>query len=429
MGKTTQNTIAYISRLIYPDPAANALQTIRMAAAFADLSGDAHLFVHDLVEREEHIREQYALNGSGLKIWPLHAKGWPAFVYRNAKARFLIYNSVLGIILAVHPAWRRTSGRRRILFVRSRLESVFWGLMRSYLPWFRKWTFVYEAHDVAGLRTQAALEENPFDLRDGFEGRRRQRQLRAMKGFDLILCVTQALADDLKRWSNGTLQPYVIRHASGLPRLRQPPVLRRIGDRVVLGYTGTIDQLRGVDILIKAMLHLPEGYVLRLVGRIQGQMADGRRPGWINELLSQPDIGEKVELVRPVPADRVADEIDRCHIMLQPSSDEIISFRYRAPLKLFDYMVRGKPIVAAGVPCHLELLQDGSNARIYRPGDTEDLAACILSLVEQPRQAQAIARMAWEQSVDYTYDVRAKRILELVDEVWEMRRSKEAVQA
>lgn len=424
-----RHKIAYVSRLIYPDPAANALQTMQMAAAFADRSGDAHLFVHDLAAPEEQVRQHYALDGSALQIWPLHARDWPVFLYHNAKTRFLIYNSALGIILAVHPAWRRTSGERQILFVRSRLESAYWGLMRPYFPRFRKWTFIYEAHDIAGLRPQAALEENPFDLRDGFEGRRRQRQLRAMKGFDLILCVTQALTDDLKRWSNGALQPHVIRHASGLPRLRKPPVLPPIGDKVVLGYTGTIDRKRGVDVLIRAMLHLPEGYVLRLVGRIKGQMAGGRRPGWMNELLSQPDIGEKVELVQQVAAGQVADEIDRCHIMLQPSSDEIISFRYRAPLKLFDYMVRGKPIVAAGVSCHLELLQDGSSARIYRPGDPEDLAACVKSLVEQPRQAEAIARTAWKQSVDYTYDVRARRILELVDAALELRQTNEAVQA
>ena len=98
-----RHKIAYVSRLIYPDPAANALQTIQMAAAFADRSGDAHLFVHDLAEPKEQIREHYAVNGSALQIWPLHTKGWPAFVYRNARARFLIYNSVLGIILKLLP--------------------------------------------------------------------------------------------------------------------------------------------------------------------------------------------------------------------------------------------------------------------------------------------------------------------------------------
>jgi len=35
--------------------------------------------------------------------------------------------------------------------------------------------------------------------------------------------------------------------------------------------------------------------------------------------------------------------------------------------------------------------------------------------MEQPGQMEAIVRTAWEQSANYTYDGRAKRILELVD--------------
>lgn len=416
-----KHKIAYVSRLIYPDPAANSLQTIQMAAAFADRSGDAHLFVHDLEGREELVRRRYGVNGSTLQIWPLHAMRWPAPIYRNAKARFMVYNTVLGILLRLHPAWRRASGQRRILFVRSRLESVYWGLIRTYLPFFQQWTFIYEAHDVAGLRAQAAREKNPFDTRDGIEGRRRQRQLRAMKGFDLVLCVTQAIADDLERWTAGNLKPYLVRHASALTRLRQAPVLRRSEGRVVLGYTGTIDQSRGVDGLIKAVQYLPEKYALRLVGRIRSQTADGKNPSWMNELLSKKSVGRRVELVQPVPADQVAGEIDRCEIMLQPSSDEIISLRYRAPLKLYDYMVRGKPIVAAAVPSHMELLQDGKNALLYQQGDPKDLARCIMTLAEQPRAEEAIARAAWQQSVDYTYEFRARRILDLADEVWERR--------
>ena len=76
-----------------------------------------------------------------------------------------------------------------------------------------------------------------------------------------------------------------------------------------------------------------------------------------------------------------------------------------------------KPIVAADVPCHRELLQDGVNARLYRYDDPEHLAACIQSLVELPREALEIVRTAWQQAAEYSYDGRAQRILELVGEV------------
>ena len=54
-----------------------------------------------------------------------------------------------------------------------------------------------------------------------------------------------------------------------------------------------------------------------------------------------------------------------------------------------------------GSTSRASLSQLPTPARIYRPGDPEDLAACIMSLVEQPRQAEAIARVAWEQ---FQYD-------------------------
>jgi glycosyltransferase involved in cell wall biosynthesis len=103
--------------------------------------------------------------------------------------------------------------------------------------------------------------------------------------------------------------------------------------------------------------------------------------------------------------------------MLLPAGLSRHRSHYVAPLKLFDYMARGKPIVAADVPAHLELLHDGVNARLYRPDDPEHLAACIMAVVNQPEQADAIAQTAWEQSARYTYDARARRILELLDEV------------
>ena len=415
---TTRPRIAYISRVVYPNPRAHALQTIQMAAAFARQTCDTHLFVRSLTASRDQIRQHYAIAEAPLRIWSLHVESLPPRLRRRYMHH---YNSAIAATLALRPAWWR-SRRQNVLFVRSPREFLYWGLARPYLWWLKDWLFVYEAHGVAGLDPEASLEENPFDLRRGPEGQLRQRQLRAMHNFDLLLTITQALADDLSRWSNGLLQPRVVRLTSALPRLPQPPVLRPFGDRVVLGYVGTIDTYRGVDRLLAAMRLLPENYVLRLVGRVPGRSDSGQGPEWLDDLLRDPHIGSKVDLHPLVPVDQVTEEIDNCDIVLQSASSDILTQRYASPIKSFDYMVRGKPIIAADVPCHRELLQDGVNARLYRYDDVEHLAACVKSLVEQPRQAEALARAAWEQSADYSYDARAQRILELVDEVWEERR-------
>jgi len=170
--------------------------------------------------------------------------------------------------------------------------------------------------------------------------------------------------------------------------------------------------------LLKAMHLLPDRFCLRLVGRIAQDSDLPQIPTWLSELVNDPAIAGRVQLVPPVPVDQVAGEIDRCDILCQPASSHILTQRYASPLKTFDYMVRGKPILAADVPCHRELLQDGVNAVLYPYAEAEQLAARIISLAEQPRLAAAIAQKAWEQSIDNTYDSRARRILELAGEVW-----------
>jgi len=417
-GRAFPFSLAYVVRHAYPDLSAAAGQSIQMAAALAKQVLDAEFYVHDLDLPEDWIRAQYpGVVDSPLRIRSVRMSHLLPRRSKMERARFIIYNSIVTLNLMQHQLWKWSEPRQNILFVRSRLELVYWGLIRRYVPGFKKWIFINEVHDVAGLRPEAANEQNPFDLYGGSEGRRRQRTRRALSNFDLVLSVTQALADDLRCWSNDVLQPEVVRHASGLNRLSQPPETRPYGDRIILGYVGTIDEVRGVDTLISGMRHLSGKFLLRLVGRVLGQTADGQGLAWLDELLSDPEIGPKVELIPPVPVSRVEEEIDRCDILLLPASDDIISWRYRAPLKLFDYMVRGKPIIAADVPCHRELLDDGINALLYRHKDAQHLVARIESLTNQPRRAHAIARAAWEQAADYTYDARAQRILELAERV------------
>ena len=44
---------------------------------------------------------------------------------------------------------------------------------------------------------------------------------------------------------------------------------------------------------------------------------------------------------------------------------------FTSPLKLFEYMAAGKPIVATGVPSVLEILRSGENSVVTPPDDEE----------------------------------------------------------
>lgn len=399
--------VAYISRIIYPDSAASALQMIRMAAAFAVRTGDTHFFVHDLNESEKQIREQYNIVKAPLKIWRLHLKRWPSLLVKNAKLRSLCFNSIIAGILILHPGWRNTPGKNRVLFVRSRLEILYWGKLRTYLRGLSRWIFVCEIHGL-----DIPLINGQYDLTSS----RAKTLANAFRNFDFVFTPMDGLAKAINEMTNGDVVPEVLPHGTGLKRLAASPIIKLQPTKIQIGYVGTVDLLRGIDCVLSALRFLPDGIQLRIIGRIsKGDLEN--KPAWLTELLDDPKIAGKVELFPPVPYKDVAAAIDACDIVIQPAGENIHASRYAAPLKLFEYMARGKPIIAAGVVSHLKILKDKINARIYKPGDPKDLAKCIMELVEQPQQAQLMAKTVWEQSAKYTYDVRVKRILTLAEQV------------
>lgn len=397
--------IAFISRVIYPDPAANSVQTIQMAAALSQYVENTGLFVHDLSAPEEEIRRVYGVGQSSLKFWPLRALRWPAPIYNHAVLRFLIYNSGAAAILSLHPAWRGRRGQYKVVFVRSRLEILYWGLIRPYLPWMQNRLFVAEIHDLPGGANQS--EQDPDRSEGTASAGRARRMLQALRRYDLIITVNQALADDLYWQSNGQIRAVAVPLCSGLMRLPDPPKVSLPNHRVVLGYFGTVDLAHGIDVVIRALDYLPAHFTLRLTGRIRDDA---------KSCVEAACRTGRVECVEPVPYACMEKEIDACHIAIVPAGKTVHAVRYRSPLKIFDAWMRGKAIVAADVSCHRELLCDGENAVLYRSGDPQDLANKVLALASCPQQLKTIARAGWETAVHYTYPARAQTLLRLMDE-------------
>ena len=85
---------------------------------------------------------------------------------------------------------------------------------------------------------------------------------------------------------------------------------------------------------------------------------------------------------------------------------------YRSPGKLFEYMASGRPIVAVDLPVLREVLQ---SAAIFVPPDSAELLAkAIREVLVDEKKATALATLALANVVNYTWDRRAKKILEFI---------------
>ncbi|MGH2558068.1 MAG: glycosyltransferase, partial [Thermomicrobiales bacterium] len=65
---------------------------------------------------------------------------------------------------------------------------------------------------------------------------------------------------------------------------------------------------------------------------------------------------------------------------------------YFSPLKLFEYLAAGRPVVAASIGQVAECVVDGETGLLYPPGDIAAFAAAIDALLADPARAAALGR-------------------------------------
>lgn len=97
-------------------------------------------------------------------------------------------------------------------------------------------------------------------------------------------------------------------------------------------------------------------------------------------------------------------------LVLPNSGADLISARYTSPMKLFEYMASGTPLVASDVPSVREVLDD-SLATLVASDDPPALAAGIRRALNDPESAARAARARAKVAAQYTWDARARSIL------------------
>ena len=87
---------------------------------------------------------------------------------------------------------------------------------------------------------------------------------------------------------------------------------------------------------------------------------------------------------------------------------------FTSPLKLFEYMAAGKPIVATGVPSVLEILRSDENSVVTPPDDAEEFIRALGFVIGDPEFCARISEGARSDAAECTWE---KRVEEIIDGV------------
>jgi glycosyltransferase involved in cell wall biosynthesis len=84
------------------------------------------------------------------------------------------------------------------------------------------------------------------------------------------------------------------------------------------------------------------------------------------------------------------------------------------PVKLFEYMALGLPVVASDFPAWRSIVESARCGILVDPTDPRDIGRAIAFLLLHPDQAEAMGRNGRENVISrYTWDSEARRLLAL----------------
>ncbi|HQU07451.1 MAG: hypothetical protein B7X04_00575 [Parcubacteria group bacterium 21-54-25] len=184
-------------------------------------------------------------------------------------------------------------------------------------------------------------------------------------------------------------------------------------EKQIIGYVGkyTIKgKSKGVgNIIIAAGIFAKEhpSAALLLVG------IEEREHFAVRDLLKNAGLSESAFVVGHISRAQVPLYLRAADVLVMNYPNEDHYRNYMSPMKLFEYMASGTPIVTSDLPSVREILTD-AEAFFCTPDDTEALARALAEALAYPEEAATRARRARERAAEYTWEKRAASILAFI---------------
>ena len=235
------------------------------------------------------------------------------------------------------------------------------------------------------------------------------------RGADRVLPVTHVMADFVRGRGVPEAQIQVIPNGINRAHFKQAPerdeakAQRGLQDRLVLGFTGFVRDWHGVDRIVDWMAtpQAPSCTHLLVVG-------DGPVRQALEAQAGRLGLTGRVEFTGVIHRDQVPAHVAAFDVALQPAVTP-----YASPLKLMEYLVLGKAIIAPGTPNLREILTHESNALLFdesTPGSLEQALTRLCSDADL-RARLALAAVQTIDRLDLTWGGNARRVVTLVEEL------------
>lgn len=174
----------------------------------------------------------------------------------------------------------------------------------------------------------------------------------------------------------------------------------------VVGFTGAFFPWHGVGFLLDALAELmreiPDAAVL-LVG-------DGPERSALEARVRQEGLENRIRFAGWIGHEGLPEHVAAFDIAVMPDSNE-----YGSPMKIYEYMAMGKPVVAPRLGPLADGIVDGETGILFAPRDPAALRTALAALLgDEALRARMGASARAHVLANHTWDRNAARVLERI---------------
>lgn len=362
--------ILYISASWIPSKNANAVHVMKMCQAFKHNGHHVTLFCAKGADMQQaDIFYQYGIRDSFTLCFVPRA---------NIKILWNIFYTI-GILRKF-----RTVQQPDLIYGRYAFALLLLSYLNSNIP------LAYEAHALPTGKINLLIE----------------RLLFKRPGFKKLITISSALQQDYLDAADDTLPVDVAHDGADLQELPEAPP-RPKQDGLNICYIGKLSAGKGLTLIAK-LSHICTAHQFHIFG---GDQNDIKK--WTQYCA------KNVHFHGHVAHGELSQKISDMDVMLAPLQRvNIIDKGYdigkwTSPLKIFEYMNSGRPIICSDIPVLHEIIEPDVNGLMASPTDAQDWAYKINMLYQDPDLGNRLAKKArFDLETKYTWKKRANAILQ-----------------
>lgn len=363
--------INYLATAILPSRAANSVHVMRMCDAFAMHGHEVTLTVPNRAERDRLESDLFAYYGTS-ESFRIEVGPWP-----SVRGRSLVF-----ALNSAHSARREKPDLVYGRMLEACAVAAYLGLPT-----------VFEAHAPVSERGRIANWLFGLMIRQ--------------PSFRHLVVISQALREQFRLdFPELGSRIRVAPDAANPPESSLASKQQNGSGNLQVGYVGSLYRGRGIDLIETMAIRCPWAD-FHLVGGSDPEIEELRQKGLPKNLFChgycQPSL--------------VSQRLAGFDMLLAPYQRQVAVFggtgdtsRWMSPLKIFEYMAVGKPILASDLPVLREVLND-DNSVLVSPDDPEQWIAALERLRSVDLRKRLGERAFDDFKSKYTWEARVKAVL------------------